>query len=838
MAATTIALTTAAGAMTLALTTTLMAWRARLRLSGSNQSLKEEVEAREAILGEVDAATMAFDEAYLAIEGEGVRLIWGDAVVKSCAEALGVTAENDDDLIVAVIETINRSSPEATAAIRGLVQDGRPCRFEVAGVRGNALVGEGTLVFEGKTAGTTAWVRLALSGNKASLATGPFAQLAERLPAPCWFCGADGALVWANTAWLKAVEAQSLDDAKARHLGLDRSVAQLIGEAHEAFEHREGFRWLTIEGHRRAYHITAEPLSDGHVCAYAIDVTEAEESREALKRHAKAHDETLDHLEDAVAIFGPEKRLMFYNRAFEELWDLESAWLSERPTHVELLERLRQKRRLPEMADFAGFKTKELGFYDLTQAAPDEMWSLPGGRSLRVVRQPHPLGGLLLLFSDKTDELKLKSQFNSLIQVQRATLDQLNDAISVFGSDGKMRLRNASFDRFWALNKDDVAPAMDLGPLSELCLPLVHDRNFWAELKARVTDTDPVARAPQSGEVATSDGRLAQWRTQPLPDGATLIVFNDITATRKLEKAIEDRDIALNESVRLKRDFVANVSYELRTPLTTIVGYADILQNMSSGLDDKSRSYLGSIQSAAQELARSIDDVLDMAQIDAGEMTITLGDLPLEALIHEARLMNDDALRARNVSFRFEGLPSGEPIRADGRRLRQVIDHLIGNAVRNAAQDGEVSVVARKDGDTLIMDVSHTGRGIPYHVQAHIFDRYVGRERGGPGLGLALVKALVELHEGWITLESEPDKGATFSVHLPHQMSVEAPKPEPLANPEPVADVVEEVAPVEDAIVTETLVTEVVSEAEALPESAPDLPEEDQAQDERKLGAA
>src|SRR5690606_4723088 len=121
-------------------------------------------------------------------------------------------------------------------------------------------------------------------------------------------------------------------------------------------------------------------------------------SREALKRHAAAHDETLNLLEDAVAIFGPEKQLMFHNRAFELLWEMEPAWLAERPTHGEWLDRLRQKRRLPETSDYSGFKSRELDFYGLTQTSADEMWSLPDGRALRVVRQPHPLGGLLVLF--------------------------------------------------------------------------------------------------------------------------------------------------------------------------------------------------------------------------------------------------------------------------------------------------------------------------------------------------------------------------------------------------------------------------------------------------------
>lgn len=779
MALATLAYSAAGGAMALALSTTWLALRLRARLTAAQSGLRDDLHHKQGLLRELDSATQAFDEAFLAVEGDTVRPVWGEDSLRACAEALGLRnlgKNADGDLAPAVMAALGEVSAEAADGLKALISEGRPCRFEIftGGDAEDVNAPPGmTLIVEGRASGATAWIRLALAGARVSLSSGPFAQMAERLPAPCWISARDGRLVWANAAWLCAAEAPSLEAAIKNNLTPDRNADALVAEAQAARTRRDGFRWLSLNGQRRAFQIIAEPLNDAYVCAYMLDVTEAEESREALRRHAKAHDETLDALEDAVAIFGPERQLTFHNRAFERLWELEPAWLAERPTHGEWLDRLRQKRRLPETSDYAAFKARESEAFSLTHTGDDEMWSLPDGRSLRVVHQPHPLGGLLLLFSDKTGELKLKAQFNALIQVQKSTLDQLNDAVSVYGSDGRLRLRNSAFDRFWNIRSDDMAAVMDFAEVAELCLPLVHDRGFWAELKARVTDTDPLARAPQKGEVKVSDGRLAQWRTQPLPDGATLVAFSDITATRQLEKAIEDRDEALNESVRLKRDFVANVSYELRTPLTTIVGYADLLQ-AQAGDNPKQKAYLDSIQAAAQELARSIDDVLDMAQIDAGEMSIARAPVRLLDLVAEVGARLADSVKARGVSFDYRGVIETGEINVDARRLAQCLEHLLGNAIRNAAQGGSVTLNARRNGDTLELEVAYTGRGIPYHVQAHIFDRYVGRERGGPGLGLALVKALVELHDGWITLESEPDKGASFKIHLPGQSAIQS----------------------------------------------------------------
>src|SRR5688500_8272419 len=152
------------------------------------------------------------------------------------------------------------------------------------------------------------------------------------------------------------------------------------------------------------------------------------------------------------------------------------------------------------------------------------------------------------------------------------------------------------------------------------------DPDQWLGLKAQVADPEPESRVPIAGEGKTTDGISAPWQNRPMPDGATLVDFADVTAQRGLEQALAAKAQALEESTALKREFVGSVSYELRTPLTTIVGYSELLE-MQADLPERSRQHAGAIRVAASQLAGSIDDVLDMAQIDAGEMELTLGDV-------------------------------------------------------------------------------------------------------------------------------------------------------------------------------------------------------------------
>ncbi len=195
-------------------------------------------------------------------------------------------------------------------------------------------------------------------------------------------------------------------------------------------------------------------------------------------------------------------------------------------------------------------------------------------------------------------------------------------------------------------------------------------------------------------------------------------------------------------------------------------------------LSDRARSYVASVRQAASQLGRSIDDVLDMAQIDADEMALDLGDVDVKAELEAGAERWRREADPAEVKILVTAEDDAGMIRADRRRLAQVLDHLIENAVRQSPTGGVVTLAARRLMSEVQISVTDTGRGIPFHVQAHIFDRFVGRDRGGPGLGLALVKALVELHGGWVALESEPGKGATFTCHVPQMAQATAAHPE------------------------------------------------------------
>jgi signal transduction histidine kinase len=764
----TLLLAAAAGTASLAVGATIWSLRARR----SDEPAGAAGQAAPATPRSVEAAAEAFEIALVALT-DGVtseiaaRLIAGAESLALCAERLGA-AGGDAEAVVARLAALD---PAHGAQLKALVATGAACAFEAAGPGGAVAV-------SGRAAGALTFLRLTPLAAEAGLpSAGRLAAFLDARATPAWIASADGAPAFANRAWLDAAGAESLAAARDKGLTFDRAGDDLVREAARLGERREAVRWAAAGGRRRAFRLIAQPLEGGQVGVWSEDVTEAEEAAEQLKRAAEAQDQTLNQIREGVAIFARDRRLAFHNAAFVELWGLEPAWLVERPTHVELLDRLRQRRRLPETADYGKWKAGELAAYEALAPAED-LWRLPDARTLRVVRQPHPGGGLLLMFSDITDELKLKAEFKGLLDVQQATLDKLTDAVAVFSSDGRLKLHNEAFERFWGVTAAQLAAAADFEGVEELCLRRLHDRQFWRDLKARVTDPEPKARAPISEELTTADARIVAFQSRPLPDGATLIGFVDVTDTRQLEAALQDREAALAEAERLKRDFVGNVSYELRTPLTTIIGYSELLERGGEGLTERGRDHVAAVRSAAMQLGRSIDDVLDIAQIDADEMALEMEDVNVGRLLEAASGRWAQAAEGGQVLLTVAAGADVGLIRGDSRRLGQMLDHLIENGLRQTPAGGLVTLTAERDGGVVRVMVSDTGRGIPFHVQAHIFDRFIGRDQGGPGLGLALVKALVELHGGWVALESEPGSGSTFTCHLPEAAHLHAAAPE------------------------------------------------------------
>jgi len=606
-----------------------------------------------------------------------------------------------------------------------------------------------------------------------------FVEMMSRAPFPMWRISGVGRLTWVNDAYVKAVGAGSSETVLEEQIQLDDQAAQQAKQALNSNERVEDIRHIVLDGQRRSTSLIVFPISGG-AAGLAMDASEIEGLRDALTRHIRAHDETLNRLDEAVVIFGGDKRMTFHNTAFAKLFDIEENWFRDRPSHAEWLDYLREKRQLPEQTDYRAWKDKELSLYtDWPSEMPDEVWTLPDGRSLRIVRLRDPEGGISIMIGDMTDRLTLQSQFNTLINVQKATLDRLSEGIAVFGTDGRLKIHNAAFESLWKIPKEALKDHPHFTALIPHHLPLYHDKAFWEELKARSTDPNPEVRRSVRGEIGRSDDKMLTWLSKPLPDGATLIAWDDVTDERRAEAALIERAEAMEAADRLKSEFVGHVSYQLRTPLTTIAGYADLLQNNGAGeLNDKQSEHIFAIQTASEDLAKTIDDILDIAAIEANVLDLELGDVNVFDMLFNALDYVATKAEDTKIGLKLECDEAIGIIRADETRLKQVVYNLLSNAIRFTKPGGKIELGGKRteDGGVMIW-VKDDGVGIPSDRQPKVFESFQS-SRGGAGLGLALVQRFIERHGGWVDLESEEDQGTHVTCYLPREAAVDNAHPE------------------------------------------------------------
>ena len=593
----------------------------------------------------------------------------------------------------------------------------------------------------------------------------------DRLPIPTWRRDQSLRLEWANAAYARAVEADGVDAAVDHGIEIDRAEPELARKARETGEPADEQKYVVIDGQRRLLSLCEFQLDKGFG-GFALDATAEDNAEVELKRHIAAHADTLNKLATAVAIFGADHRLTFFNQAYAQLWGLDEEWLETSPSLGEVLDRLRDERRLPEQADFVAWKQAHIDQFTDVSERPDEVWHLPDGRTLRMVAQHHPFGGLIYLFEDVSSLVALESSLNRLISTQKGTLDNLYEGVALFGSDGRLKLYNPAFVKIWHLGARNLDDEPHFDQVSNWCSILFGELDDWHPLRQTVTEIARERRTLE-GNQPRADGSVVQYAAIPLPDGATLLSFIDVSDTIRIERALRERNEALETADRLKSEFVGHVSYHLRTPLNTIQGFGEILdQEMFGALNDKQHEYTGAILEASEQLMALINDILDLATIEAGAMALEITDVNIYQVLQAA--VNLTAKRAldEGLALKLECLETIGSIRADERRVKQIVFNLLSNAIAFTPDGGQVTVGAERANSQIRIWVEDTGSGIAPQRMANVFERFEshgGEGRRGAGLGLSLVKSFVELHGGWVAIESTEGAGTKVVCHMPEQ---------------------------------------------------------------------
>ncbi len=246
---------------------------------------------------------------------------------------------------------------------------------------------------------------------------------------------------------------------------------------------------------------------------------------------------------------------------------------------------------------------------------------------------------------------------------------------------------------------------------------------------------------------------------------------------RKVDE-LAQANMALYESNRLKSDFLATMSHELRTPLNSILGFSDVLGS-AADLSDKQQRWVANIRTSGQRLLNLINDILDLAKIEAGKMHVRVEDFNLQDVCDGLLNMFRPLAEKKNIDLRGQLDPAIPTLRQDVTKLQQILQNLLSNALKFTPEGGRVLFQAEADARHVVLTVSDTGVGVAPEEQELVFQKFrqsgnpLTREHAGTGLGLSIVRELCKLLGGEITLQSELGRGSIFTVRLPLQLSEE-----------------------------------------------------------------
>ncbi len=285
-------------------------------------------------------------------------------------------------------------------------------------------------------------------------------DLLDNLPFAVWLRDEHLDIAYCNKKFAEFLPQKTRDEIIAAHLEIIGSTGESISRslaerAHQTRKQSKMPAGIISQGNRVAMEVYEVPfyaeqtLEKTFSAGCLIEINELDELRRNLKRHQDAQLEILGSLGTGFAVFTQGMTLAYYNRAFAELWQLDCAWLDEKPTYAAFLDTIREKRLLPEVPDYKAFKQEEQKKFAQVIEPMNDLLHLPDGKTLRRMRAPYPMGGVVFAFEDISDRLAATSAYNALMAVQNEILSGLFDAVLIFGTDGRLTFFNQAYISLW-----------------------------------------------------------------------------------------------------------------------------------------------------------------------------------------------------------------------------------------------------------------------------------------------------------------------------------------------------------------------------------------------------
>ncbi|MEM7670845.1 MAG: PAS domain-containing sensor histidine kinase, partial [Pseudomonadota bacterium] len=451
-----------------------------------------------------------------------------------------------------------------------------------------------------------------------------------------------------------------------------------------------------------ALHAVEADGPDGMICGYAVDASLTASVERTLTRFIQTMTETFAHLTVGLAIFDRSHRLVLFNPTLADMWGIDAVWLARRPDLREILDRLRANRRIPHLADYHAWREQLLALFENPEVVDyEESWDLASGSRIKVMARPHPHGALAFVFDDVTEQLQLETRYRHMDDLLSTALERLDEGLLVLGPDGLLRYVNTAFHRIWDTDDEAVCTGMHAKDVFGLCSRLSIEADLWNRSIPFATGED--RRKVWTDKVTVATGLRLGVRFAPLPGGSTLVVFTDMSDSERAAEALLERSRTLEAAEEMRRTVLDQISHKLRTPLNSIFGFGQLLNDPRFGeLNGRQRAYAAGIIEAAEHLLDTVNDVAELASLQS----VNLGPSAEVIEIDKAIDATFEVLQGRAISagvdfIRFEGPPVGDLSR-QSLPLRQILFYLAADAIQRADRGATVTLGAERTSDDWI----------------------------------------------------------------------------------------------------------------------------------------